>query len=296
MHSGISIDFLSEDDLTSEARLAPYKVLVITEPNVPAEDLRAALAWASKGGTLVTTSGAARFDRYNDPLDVLEKATGVYEEPRPRLVVDLPTAPAWAAPWGSGNPWQVVSRGMFNDSGPFEAMAVRSFARADTGQPEVRGSFADGSPAVLRSNVGHGHAVHFAFMPGLSYLRDATNWERLPRPSEFPASIRAALRGVAREAGALSSNRVGVVSSAEFVETPLLLSDRGAVLTLLNWQEEGHAALRLNVTLDFLPRRIESAEEGEQLRFSTAPAAGGSLHRVSLSVDLLDVKCLLLFR
>jgi hypothetical protein len=45
------------------AALAQYRLVVVTQPNLPAEGMRALLAWAAAGGTLVTTSGAAQYDR-----------------------------------------------------------------------------------------------------------------------------------------------------------------------------------------------------------------------------------------
>jgi hypothetical protein len=99
-------------------------------------------------------------------------------------------------------------------------------------------------------------------MPGLSYLPNATNWNRLPRPEEFPAELRRLLRAVVHEARAAPR----VALSAAFVEAPVLTSASGSVVTLLNWGGADFGAdapLMMNVSgLGFAPSRVASAEHG----------------------------------
>ena len=45
----------------------------------------------------MTTSGAAKADRLNDPRKFLENLSGIAEEPRPRLNVNYETSKAFAA-------------------------------------------------------------------------------------------------------------------------------------------------------------------------------------------------------
>jgi hypothetical protein len=80
------VAFLDEDDLTA-AGLRPYRVVYLTAPNVPREGQAALLEWVRAGGTLVTISNAASADRYDEPCSLLAEATGLREEPRPRLLV-----------------------------------------------------------------------------------------------------------------------------------------------------------------------------------------------------------------
>ena len=68
MHSNLAVDMIEEDALTA-AGLAPYLAVIVAQPNLPAEGLASLLAWVrAAGGTLLTTSGAAAFDRYNTPV------------------------------------------------------------------------------------------------------------------------------------------------------------------------------------------------------------------------------------
>jgi hypothetical protein len=47
------------------------------------------------------------------------------------------------------------------------------------------------------------------------------------------------------------------------IEAPLLLSDRGAVVTLLNWTGEAVERMRLAVRVPFAVRAVESVKQGK---------------------------------
>ena len=66
--------------------LAQYKLILLTEPDVPAKGMAGLLSWVDGGGTLVAVSGAGSGDEYNTPSSVLSDAAKVTESPRKRLV------------------------------------------------------------------------------------------------------------------------------------------------------------------------------------------------------------------
>jgi beta-galactosidase GanA len=80
-HANIPVNFVDEDDLTAEG-LQSYRVVYVTEPNVPREGQAALLKWMRNGGVLVTISNAATADRYDDPCSLIADATGIAEKPR----------------------------------------------------------------------------------------------------------------------------------------------------------------------------------------------------------------------
>jgi hypothetical protein len=84
--SNIPVDFLDEDALEEPAVLAQYKLILLTEPDVPAKGMAGLLSWVDGGGTLVAVSGAGSGDEYNMPSSVLSDAAKVTESPRKRLV------------------------------------------------------------------------------------------------------------------------------------------------------------------------------------------------------------------
>ena len=151
---------------------------------------------------------------------------------------------------------------------------------------------------MLRATVGKGATVHFNFLPGLSYIPNATNWGRLALPSEFPTVLRDTLVAAAMDAGVEPVVRC----SEAFVETPMLLSDQGAVVTLLNWgdrQFTAAAPLQLNITLPVEPKRAESVEGVESgpaaVKFQVLSRDGGEVV-VSTELPLGAAGFLLLWR
>ena len=74
--------------------------------------------------------------------------------------------------------------------------------------------------------------------------------------------------------------------SSEFVETPMLLSSAGAVVTVLNWRDDVFSAqypLEINVTLPFKPASVESVEHGP---LTATPAVGAPPGTVTVRVPL----------
>ena len=93
IHANIQVDMLDEEMVLEPESLAPLKLLVITQPNVPDSAMRAVGAWVREGGTLLTTSGAATADRLNDTSVILKNLTGIVEKPRPRLNINVSLSP-----------------------------------------------------------------------------------------------------------------------------------------------------------------------------------------------------------
>jgi hypothetical protein len=85
VHLNYPIDMLEEDSLTT-AVLSQYQAVVVTQPNLPEEGLDAVIKWVRRGGQLVTTSGAAQYDRYNTSNSALDQASSVVETSWPHPV------------------------------------------------------------------------------------------------------------------------------------------------------------------------------------------------------------------
>jgi hypothetical protein len=262
-HDNIPVDFVEEEDL-SPAGLAAYRVLYVTEPNLPEEQQRGLAEWVRGGGTLVTVTGAAARDRYDEPCTVLSSALGFRETDRERkIIADVKSLPRSAT--------------ATTGAGPIAAVGPRGgFAAAPEG---VTLRFDDGGPAILERQVGKGRAIHFAWMPGMSYWASADRTvDRMP--AGFSAAIRAEIVRPARLAGV----RPPVQTDRPLVETPLLVSERGAAVTLLNWTGEKIPSLRTTLALPFAPATIESVRHG---RLEFTRAADGVT--VELPLDAADI-------
>ena len=249
-HADIPVDFVEEDDLSLKG-LQPYKVLYVTEPNIPAEFQQGLLAWVRKGGTVVTVTGAGTADRYNDPCDLLAKGLGIAEQPRERLYISSTTA---LPDTGTGS----------GPLGNFTAFGPRG-TLVSVPKKGVLASFADGSPAMIERKVDNGRVVHFTWTPGLSYLRSSsTTKDKLP--AGFSTAIRKMIIYPVQAAKIVSP----VVVDQAMIETPLLLSAKGAAVTLLNWSGEALPQVTMTVRVPFTVQSVESVKQGK-LAFTRTP-------------------------
>jgi hypothetical protein len=262
-HQNIPVDFVEEEDLSPQG-LKGYRVLYVTEPNVPREGQEGMLAWVREGGTLVTVAGAAARDRYDEPCDVFRTLSGIAEEPHTRLLVaDTRTL-------------QQVGRGQ-GAQGEFVAVGVRS--RLNDAADGIVARFDDGAPAVAVRSLGRGRVVHFAWMPGLSYWKSWTSTrDRLP--VGFSESIRRWITWPTT----LAQVEPPVALDRPLVEAPLLVCDAGAAATLLNWTGESVQQLTVRVRVDFPVASVASVRHG-----AVAFAQQAGHVEFSLPLDAADV-------
>jgi hypothetical protein len=240
-HANIPTDFIPEDDLTA-AGLKPYRVVYITEPNVPAENQKSLVEWMRVGGTVVTVSGAAARDRFDQPCDVLERAIGTVEQPRERLLVaDVASLKSI----GTGN----------GVCGPFTAIGARGKLSSDGADGIAR--FDDGSPAVVRRTIGLGHAFCYGWLPGISYFRSSTKTQ-----DKLPVGFSESMRRWITLPVEFAKVEMPVRLDAPLVESPVLLSSGGAAITLLNWTGAPIAELKADARLPFAVRSVQSVRSG----------------------------------
>jgi len=263
-HDNIPVDFVEEDDL-SVTGLKPYRVLYVTEPDVPEENQRGLIEWVKAGGILVTVSGAATRDRYDEPCRWIDEASGVTEAPRKRLLIQqtrrLPDL-------GTGQGTQ----------GTFTVVGVRSKMTAD--RKHVEATFDDGSPAVVNCPVGKGRRIHFAWMPGLAYWKSSGK-QRDRLPVGFSASIRNWITWPTRLA---QVERLVEVDHA-LVESPVLISPSGAAVTLLNWTGEPIDQLRLELHLPFRIGSVKSVRQKQSIDFQRTDG----MVRLTLPLGAADI-------
>nr|BAL57169.1 hypothetical protein HGMM_F48A06C12 [uncultured Planctomycetota bacterium] len=244
-HANIPVEFIDEDDLT-EAALKNFRVVYVTEPNVPREGQQALLTWLRQGGTLVTITNAATADRYDEPCNLIGQATGVAEKSRSRLLVP------------DANRLPVAGTLDLEKEKP-TIYGVRGELMPNDYQVLVR--FADKAPAIVEKPYERGRLVHYAFLPGISYWRSAT-----ARRDRLPVGFSDALRHWLTYPVRAAKVNPPVEVTRVLVETPLLVSDKGAALTLLNWSGEAINALEMRVRLPFAATQVRSVR-GEKVNW-----------------------------
>ena len=177
----------------------------------------------------------------------------------------------------------------------FTAQAVTKLAlgagqlQGVDGNIDILGTFKDGTSAITTNRIGNGQAIHFAWLPGLSYWFSQTH-EIGNHPRD--ENLRKIISGIA-------TSVVGVVppvrASLPRIEAPLLLGPekKSAVVTLLNFQAGQPVppvdSLQLNITLPFKPSTISSVEHGILAPSELIPIGGGVQTKewmVSLSLPL----------
>jgi hypothetical protein len=240
-HTNTPADFVEEQDLSPEG-LKPYKVLYVTEPNLPTEWQKSLAEWVRGGGTLVTVSNAATRDRYDQPDETLSTLTGLKTVSRDRLpMANLDSAPQ-------------VAKGK-SAFGDFTAFGARDTLPQSGGL--VKATFDDGTPAIVEKTVGRGRQIHFAWMPGISYMKSSsTTKDKLP--VGFSDAIRNCIVYPTRVAGV----QLPVTVDRAMIETPLLLSKSGGALTLLNWSGEKLGKASINAHVPFKVQSVTSVKLG----------------------------------
>jgi hypothetical protein len=232
-HSAIPVEWIEEEDLTTAA-LAPYRVLYVTEPDVPAEGQTAIAEWVNSGGTLVTCSGAGTRDRYGQPSGILRDLSQVDEPARDRAIFDRTVR------------LDVVDKVRGQSGGSVAVYGVRGHM-GSAGAVTVA-SFEDGSPALVKREVGTGRVFHFAFLPAVSYYRSQGTDETVPiSRNTFDALLRSWITLPVKEAGVVPP----VELDAPLVEAPVPETDEGWVISLINWADEPRQRVRVRACPDF---------------------------------------------
>src|SRR6185436_11423272 len=88
-HAGYSVDYIDEIDiLQNRLEIRDYKVLYLTDPNLPADCAAIIKTWVHKGGILAVVAGAAVSDEFNNPgLSSIDSILGI--QPREDIIFDV---------------------------------------------------------------------------------------------------------------------------------------------------------------------------------------------------------------
>lgn len=290
MHEQVPVEFISEDDATWGA-LDQFKVIYVIEPNVPQRTQRRLADWVKAGGVLVTTSQAAAYDEYNDPCSILDEVRGLSEEPRERLVFANLDAmnPVGTVNGPFGEFTAYGARGTFatlsgHDKTTIEGQTPRWEARSENAV-QVLGHFYEPDsqtpqPILTVNRYGHGKAIHVAFLPGISYRRSAK--DQSGRFAQgFSAAARACITLPLNVAGVTKP----VILDRPMVEAPLLASDKGLAITLLNWTNEPVRQLNVQVSVDRPVASVKLARTGKSVRWRER----GHTLTAQLDMDTVDV-------
>jgi hypothetical protein len=252
------LDFLVDQDAL-DGTLDRYQVLYLTDCHVASPAAERIVAWVRAGGRLFATAGAGLYDEYNRPNRTLRELMGIEptginapDEDRIGFIKeDLPFAqPVDTIVWR-----QATEEGSEPVETRMAAYGLTVRLRTVAADVAVAGTFADGSPAIVRRSVGQGQVIACAFLPSLTFFKPAVPLKPLDRgstddamahfiPTAFDPAARALI--VAPLTDDLPRP---VVTDNALVETAHIVSPVGTVVFFQNWSEGPIAGLRATLNL-----------------------------------------------
>lgn len=300
------VDFIDEDAAANVTSLSRYRVIFVTEPSLPVESQSALKQYATGGGTVVLSRGAAMLDRYGQPSALLGDGIDTVK-PSPTAiqsvwslpntangsfaVLHVPPKPVMRAEPGSVTP---------SATPPVAFAAYGQIGRAASTLPKgsaVLAHFSDNTPAavhVVTSGATQGGGViRLLWNPGLSW--DHSGW--LAGSGDFLHGILTAAN-VTRPAWTNMTSCQSAGGMERGIETPLLIdSENGAAMTLLNWCG-GNVTLTATALVGFTVTSVTSAVTRASLSFQQDRAVDGSLTGPTsvVGVEVVDVDVLVFHR
>jgi hypothetical protein len=255
---GVSPDLLMEEDVI-EKGLKDYKVLVVVGDCLPPSLAPALETWVRKGGVVLATANAGRYDSYRTPTPVFAKLFGLEKRQteeraaffRPRQ--ELPFLKPFdhiVCPGGA-----LPQLGTLERTTPAKDVTVLAHFKEDRG------------PAILESRLGAGHVFYVAALPGVAYLWSALQPPAVPDrgpsthsiPTEFNLGARALLQLVLKAAHVDPI----VEATPSLVDARLLKAPGGYILPIANYHQEVGQKVRLRLRIDGKVRKVTSAYHGE---------------------------------
>jgi len=260
-HQQVPLDVVVEQD-AMDGTLGAYQILYLADQHVSAAASQKIADWVRRGGTLLATAGAGRYDELNRPNAVLGELLGLepaaLEASGPQIGYekqDLPfVEPIDMATWKRAE-----------TSFTIPVIGVRSPARLRGVVAEA--TFRDGSPAIATRAAGNGRTIYCGFLPGLAYYKPAIPQRPVDRgstddamchflPTEFDAGAKALIGLPAQDLPR------PVECSEPLVETTIIEARQGTVIPLVNWTGKPLADLQVTVRIKTPTSKITLAGGG----------------------------------
>jgi len=219
LHSGVAVDILTEQDLV-DGLGKDYGLIYCTGANIRRDALAVLDGFITSGGA-VAFAGPPLRDRFNEPIPGAAEIAGVKTaEP----IADVNPG-RFAYEFAGAKPLDTVR---------FDGKEMLIYCQQARLTPadgaKVLATFADGSPALLKTARGKGLVYLYAFSPGLSYLK-----AEYGDNSGFATGV---LRNeAARAICALPTEALPrtVTCSAPLVSSRVVASPAGAVVGLIDY-------------------------------------------------------------
>lgn len=259
VHAQTPVDILGEEQIAAGG-LNGYKVLYVLDDNVRKPAVQQIARWLNSGGTLVAMLNAGARDEYDADSSSFDTLLGLNK--RTLQIADDGTKFSFHRQ-GVGQ-WTKVGEINFNGvlgSGKLPAYSMKTVG--DVKGARVLGTWEDGSPAATINTSGQGRAIWIGAYPGLSYIRGANVGPGIT--NEYPADVRELVNAPVKLAGV----KRDVELSTPIVEATLQESDRGAVVTLVNYTVKPIAELTMTARTSKPVKRAVAVQSGKELKYSS---------------------------
>ena len=266
--TGHNVDLITEEDIL-DGRLKGYDVVCFAgewvEHRVPAK----LDAWVREGGILYASAGCGHLNEFGEPEQGLLNLLGL-KEAGPvkknlaclRPLLELPLA----------DPIDTIAMG----KDKIAAIGMRQVL-VPGGEARVLAKWSDGKAAATVRELGKGKAFAVGTLPATSCMKTALPvrpWARGGNkspvvPAAFaPAAAGLALLGI--EARPLVEE---VVCSVPAGEGLVIDTDKGSVITLVNWTDKPIAGLQVVVRMPAAPTKVHSVQNAKDLKVTYADGA-----------------------
>ncbi len=258
-HAGVSVDLITDDDIAELNALKGYDVVYVAGEWSDHRAVRKLDEWVRAGGVLYATAGAGGMNEFGEPAADMLKLLGLKDAKTEknlyvfRTLLELPLA----------TPIDTIT---------MDGRAIPAVGMKQTLAPagaKVLGTWKDGRAAVTVNELGKGKAFAVGTLAGASYMKTglrAQPWARGGRKTVYNPTV---FDEAATKLVRLGVDARDVVREVECsnpnVEALVMDSDRGTLVTLVNWDNAPIKDLKVTVKLAAKPKGVRSVQQQKAL-------------------------------
>lgn len=252
-HAQLGVDLITEEDIL-EGYLNKYDVAYFSGEWVNHQVVPVLEKWVRNGGILYVAGGLGHLNEFNEEDAGLIRLLGLRAVTveknlfHPRPFLELPLA----------DPIGTITL----DGAKISAIGMKQVLTPDTAK--VLGTWDDGTAAVTVRDLGQGKIFAVGTLPGISYIKTGlrvTPWARGGRKMVYqPTGFDAAATKLALLGANAKPLFRDVVCSNQYVEALVRDSDKGTLLTLVNWDNAPLTGLTISIKMPAAPKFIRTVQ------------------------------------
>ena len=252
-HAQIGVDLITDDDIT-DGYLKKYDVLYFSGEWMSHKSVPVVEQWVRNGGVLYAAGGLGHRNEFNEEDPAMNRLLGLQGvtveknlfHPRPYL--ELPLA----------DPIDTITL----DGAQIPAIGMKQvLTPADA---KVLGTWKDGTAAVTVRDLGKGKLFAVGTAAGCTYMKPAlrqTPWARGGRKMVYnPTDFNAAATKLALLGLDAKPQSPEVTCSNPLVEALVRDSNKGTLLTLVNWDNKQLPGLTVSIKMPAAPKFIRTVQ------------------------------------